>query len=268
MSIVSLSLASIRAQPPRAVAETPRPARRAETESAELAERHRGRDSGAGRLEQAIAAALQTLGVGQPAVATAPAAVEAAPAETAVAEPTTLQSAVHEFAQALYAALRDVGGGRGQGNGLGQGHGHAHGHHDDHGWRGRGYGSLSNRLENLAATLGSTAAAPAAPAGPATPPVNAPVTVPDSATADAAAAPAETTAATRAEPAPATTQPSALLAAFTQLQALLQPAAAGTTAADPAAALKQFLQALAQGLRGAVPEGDGLRSGNLVNLSA
>jgi hypothetical protein len=53
------------------------------------------------------------------------------------------------------------------------------------------------------------------------------------------------------------------------LQAALQPAAADTaTAVDPAVALKQFLQTLAQALSGAAPEGDAPRSGSLVNLSA
>jgi len=68
---------------PSWLVETSRPARRADAPPSEPVERHRGRESGAGRLEQAITVALQTLGVGQPAAASTPSAAAAAP--TAIA---------------------------------------------------------------------------------------------------------------------------------------------------------------------------------------
>ncbi|MDP3823371.1 MAG: hypothetical protein Q8R33_18035 [Burkholderiales bacterium] len=232
------------------------------------------------RLADAMMSALRELGFGATAAAAAPAAgtpaasSAAAPATpSATATPATseaasaakasssVESAVQQFAHALFQALRQSGNGKKDSDddsGRVAGHGH-HRHHHHHG-QGHGYGNLSQRLEALSQTAGTptpgatTAAAPASaagtPAAASTTPVATPIVTPV---------------------APVAKNP--LLDAFTKLFETLKPANTGTAASTPATdmaeKLRQFLHTLAQAL---APDTMGsvqrAQVGGLVDVSA
>ena len=114
----------------------------------------------------------------------------------------------------------------------------------------------------------STAAASPTPVEPDTAPT---ATSP----ADASTATSEAPAASTSTPEPVTASPTTaspsindrLVSSFSALMALAQPA--GTSGgSDPAAALQQFLQSLAQGLRGDSSADVPLRSGSLLSVRA
>ena len=226
------------------------------------------------RLEQAMMAALRELGFGSTAAATpatsaaattttptATTATAAAPTATptaataAASTPTTagdsgsVESAVHQFAHALFQALRQNGSGdkKTSDDDSGRAEGHHRHHHRHH--EGRGYGDMSQRLEALSQTVGAPAAA-------------APTT--------SVATPAATTVTPAATPAK-----NPLLDAFTQLFNTLKPqantgaSATPTPATDMAEKLRQFLHTLAQAM---APDAMGsvqqAQVGGLVNVTA
>jgi hypothetical protein len=217
-------------------------------------------------LVQAMMTALRTLGFGgppaqapaaspegaAPAVTTAsatPGAVSAAdpPAQPAAASDTTpaqpasapsanVESAVHQFAHALFQALRegsnpaDAGTRKGEGeHGRRHHEGHDHGHH--YGQRQR-YGDLSQRLETLAQTLATPA--------------------PTAASAPAAESPKDP-----------------LLDAFSKLFSALQPQSTPPAETDMAAKLRVFLHTLAQALSPeAINSAQAPQVGGLVDVTA
>jgi hypothetical protein len=171
-----------------------------------------------------------------------------------------LETAVNEFAHALFGMLHQQGRGEhargGNGGNSGDGEGHRHGGHHR-----SGYNGFAQRLQNLAQSLGTTPAATTAAATPA------PAAAVDTTSGATPTAPADTTGTTPA----ATSVPavsdspnpgrgmSRLLAAFSKVMTFLQPQAASTgttpttTPATPAASaptaaeqLKLFLTTLAQ----------------------
>jgi len=230
---------------------------------------HKRPPSRQNRLADAMMSALRELGFG----ATAPAASAAitttatpakADAASAADASGRVESAVQQFAHALFQALRQGGSGsknseEDSGRVAGQRH-HRRG-------EGQGYGNLSQRLEALSQTVAApaTAATPAAAPAP-TPSVDA--------TPAAAPVAAGTTppAASIAVPV-ATAAKTPLLDAFTKLFNALKPAATDNMAATPATdmseKLRQFLQSLAQAL---APDTSGsvqrAQLGGLVNLTA
>ncbi|MEO8806030.1 MAG: hypothetical protein ABI433_08105 [Burkholderiaceae bacterium] len=256
------------------------------------------------RLEQAMLSALRDLGFGgttaTPATPAAPSATAAStsgpittvttPAATTAATTDTsapptagsVESAVHQFAHALFQALRQSDSGKTSSDddsGRAEGHrAHRHHHHE-----GRRYGDVAQRLEALSQTVGASASATttapastsAAAEGPAGSSLSVTLTV-DDGTADTAA-PATTVAApVVASPAPAPAAKHSLLDAFTKLfNALKPPAPASTTtpavgsAADMAEKLRQFLHSLAQAM---APDAMGsvqhAQVGGLVNVTA
>ncbi len=224
----------------------------------------------------------------------------AATTDTSSAAGTSIAQAVHEFAHALFQALRDGSGG--------QGHSAGHRHHHHHGHRGGGYGDLSQRLGALAQQYGaSTTAGSDAQGSPVSTSLTITLNVQDgSATStapaqvvDAVSAPADasTTAATDATPAvqpgaqvdpqaavsaatdnasassaTADTAPSSnpLLQAFTSLLHALQPQSAGATSASVADTLHTFLKSIADALK---PESishgwQAPQAGSLLNVTA
>lgn len=224
----------------------------------------------------------------------------ASPAATEVADATEAPEAgsapagrpaaalQRDLVDALYAALREVGGGRHgprhSDGGAQAPRGHAFGHHDDHGWRGRGIGSLTMRLESLVSALQQRASASAPPpVDPTTTPAStgsAP-TAPSPAMVGAvegAAAPAAETGptapTTEAAPAPEVDRTPAdpldrLRLAFDAFAAATgaAPAAPGTPGSSDA--LVAFLSSLALALRPG-PDGadSGSSTGQLIDLRA
>lgn len=233
------------------------------------------------RLADAMMSALRELGFGGTAAAAAPAAstpaattATAAAAPSATATPATseaasaanasssVESAVQQFAHALFQALRQSGHGKRDSDDdsdrvAGHGH-HRHHHHHRHG-EGQGYSNLSQRLEALSQTVGTPAAGAPTAAAP----------------ASAASAPAAATTTPVATPIVnpvATPAKNLLIDAFTKLFDTLKPGATGTTASTPATdmaeTLRQFLHTLAQVL---APDTMGsvqrAQVGGLVNVS-
>ena len=202
------------------------------------------------RLADAMMSALRELGFGSTAAAAPPVATTTttpAPTDAASAADGSarVESAVQQFAHALFQVLRQGGGGnKGADDDAGRvaGHGEERHHHRRDG-EGQGYGDLSQRLEALSQTVGAPAASSATPV------------------ATAIAAPA------------ATPAKNALLDAFTKLFDTLQPATTGTAASSPANAmaekLRQFLHTLAQAL---APDKMGsvqhAQVGSMVNVTA
>lgn len=222
-------------------------------------------------LVKAMMAAFQALGLGPAASSSASASAPAAPAvpadvntapsassptPTASAAPsnTDLETAVRDFAHALYAALHDSGRGH-QGppaNPANQGE-QGTGQTSHH----RGYNSFVQRLERLVQSLTPTPA----PAGS-----EAAATTPTAASSSPAA---DATA-------PVATPPrgvSRLLSSFTKLLSVLQPAgspAAPTPASADSASqkLQQFLQAMVQALQANHADTAPASTGNLLQASA
>jgi hypothetical protein len=239
-------------------------------------------------LVNAMMAAFQALGFGPGAATSTPASGAATPAPVPAASSTgststasgttpatdpaaatdTLESAVREFAHALFNALHDSA--RSQ-------PGHRHGQESasssaqasEHGSRrNHGYDSFVQRLEALAQSLGAPAPTQVAGAAPGastastavaltTPPVTGTSPAPG-----ASAVPASTTA----------QSPSRLLSAFSKLFDLLQPKSSGTPASSPANTvaeqLKLFLHTLAQALHGAPASAAPSSTGSLLNVHA
>jgi hypothetical protein len=241
-------------------------------------------------LVSAMMAALQALGLGQPAAAsTAPAAdvPPVTPAATAVAttpapvaadpvtDADTIHKAVQAFAHALFGALHQLG----HGEHTRQGEGEDHGDHSGGNMSrsARGYDGFVQRLERLAASMG---AAPAAPSASATP-------APDAAPVPAVAA-SPTTANNESTPGAVVDVgtsvhgrgTSRLLTAFGKLVNLLQPPSSSAPA-DPAAPaapasasismadkLKLFLQTLAQSMHTASAAPPASATGSLLDVRA
>lgn len=211
------------------------------------------------RLADAMMSALRELGFGGTAAptittTTTPATSEAASVANA---PASVESAVQQFAHALFQALRQSGHGKKDSDDdSGRVAGHGHRRHHQHPGQGHGYGNLSQRLEALSQTAGTTAPGATTAAAP----------------ASAAGTPAVATPTPVATPvAPPAKNP--LLDAFTKLFDTLKPAATGTTASAPATdmadKLRQFLHTLAQAL---APDTMGsvqrAQVGGLVDVSA
>lgn len=218
------------------------------------------------RFADAMMSALRELGFGGAAASASAAATPAAsstaatakaPAATAVEaagatdSSASVESAVQQFAHALFQALRQGGSGnRKADDGDGRVEGHGHRRHGE----GRGYGDMAQRLEALSQTVGAPAAAPATVAG-------------------AAPAPATAAAATVIAAPVAAAAKNPLLDAFTKLLNTLKPAgtstAATTPATDMAEKLRQFLHTLAQAL---APDTMGsvqrAQVGGMVNVTA
>lgn len=186
-----------------------------------------------------------------------------------------LEKAVNEFAHALFALLHRQGRNeRSEGE-----HGRRREHHHE-GHRGGGYGSFVQRLEQLAQSLSAAppAGTGAAPAPASTTPAVAPV---QAASVPAAAATpiAATSGAELVSPAPSRSV-ARLLAAFSKVMDLLQPAATTATvpaspvttaapapAASSADKLKLFLTTLAQTLRAADSQSSPSPVGSRVNVT-
>jgi hypothetical protein len=165
-----------------------------------------------------------------------------------------LETAVNEFAHALFGMLHQQGRGEhvrdGNGGNRSEGHGHRHGGHHR-----SGYNGFAQRLQSLAQSLGTTPVAPSAPAAVSTTSGTTPATPADTTgtTPTAASVPAVSE-----SPSPSRGM-SRLLAAFSKVMTFLQPQAASTgttpatTPATPAVSvpsaaeqLKLFLTTLAQ----------------------
>ncbi len=277
LSFSFVSLYASSAAKPAAPAERPAAAAPAETHACGSKQRAGGREN---RLAQAMMSALRELGIGAVATdATTPAATAATTATTAAApaasgtdaaapastEPAA--AAVVQFAHALFQALRQGGGANassGDDDRRVQGdRAHGHHHHEQHhhhlyrrGEQRERYGDLSQRLEALAQTFGTST--PAATTGP----------VQAGASAASGAVPAAPTV-TSARQHP-------LLEAFTKLfNALKAPEAAGaataatSTDADLSGKLRLFLHTLAEALRPDALDGaPAAPVGALVNVTA
>lgn len=235
-------------------------------------------------LEQAMLSALRELGFGgTSAVPAAPAAsadASAATATAAAAPSLSVESAVHQFAHALFQALRQSDSGKKSSDddsGRAEGHHRHHHHHRHH--EGRRYGDMSQRLEALSQTVGAPTSAAAAasastPAGAeasAGSSLSVTLQIDDGTTDTAAPASTLATPAVTTTAAPVTKTP--LLDAFTKLFNALKPqtttAAPTTPATDMAEKLRQFLHSLAQAM---APDAMGsvqhAQLGGLVNVTA
>jgi hypothetical protein len=192
----------------------------------------------------------------------------ATPATDPAAASDTLESAVREFAHALFNALHDSA--RSQS-------GHRHGQESasssaqasEHGSRrSNGYDSFVQRLEALAQSLGTAAPTQVAGAAPGANTAATAVALTTPPVASTSPAPV-----TSVVSAPATAQsPSRLLSAFSKLFDLLQPKSSGTPASSPAGTmadqLKLFLHTLAQALQGAPASAAPSSTGSLLSVHA
>jgi hypothetical protein len=226
-------------------------------------------------------AALQGLGLGQPAAATPPpvdvpdattpaATSPASVTPDPVADADTLDKAVKAFAHALFGALHQFG----RGEHMRRGEGDDHGEHSDgtSARSARGYDGLVQRLEQLASSLGASPAAASAPAplAPAATPVAAatPVEASEQPTAGAAVDGGASV---------LNRKTNRLLAAFGNLMAVLKPASSTAPEAPtvPASAstpmadkLRLFLQTLAQSMHTASAAPPVSASGSLLDVRA
>ena len=247
------------------------------------------------RFADAMMSALRELGLGgtvapaAPAPATTPitpaastppatpATTTEAPAPTATPTAGTadssasVESAVQQFAHALFQVLRQSGSGQREADdadGSVKGHGHPRHHHHD---EGRGYGNLSQRLDALSQTFGTPAVAAAAPArSAAATHLSLALTVTDAPAAMVGATPTAATGAATISAGPlAAPARNPLLDAFTNLFNTLKPATTGATATDMAEKLRLFLHTLAQAV---APDTMGsvqrAQVGGLVNVTA
>jgi hypothetical protein len=230
----------------------------------------------------AMMAALQGLGLGQPAAAATPPPVDVPDATTPVAttpvpvtadpmaDADTIDKAVKAFAHALFGALHQIG----RGEHVRRGEGDDHGEHSGgtSARSARGYDGLVQRLEQLASSLGASPAAASAPAplAPAATPVAAatPVEASEQPTAGAAVDGGASV---------LNRKTNRLLAAFGNLMAVLKPASSTAPEAPtvPASAstpmadkLRLFLQTLAQSMHTASAAPPVSASGSLLDVRA
>jgi hypothetical protein len=256
--------------------------------------------AGASPGNAATTAATAAPATATPTPGTAATATTATTAAVSAADAASVESAVHQFAHALFQALRQGGGGApasGDGNGRVEGEGH-HRHHHHH-REGHGYGDMAQRLEALSQTVGTPAAAPTTPAAaaanaapaaaatnaaPASPVASSSLSVTltvDDGRSDA------TTPATPAPPvatpapvvvsdpatAPAATSKIAtnpLLDAFSKLFKVLKPQPAdAVTETAMADKLRSFLHTLAQAMApDAMGSVQSAQTGSLINVTA
>ena len=234
-------------------------------------------------LVSAMMAALQALGLGQPAAAATSPAADVPNATTPVAttrapvtvdpvvDADTLDKAVKAFAHALFGALHQVGHGEHARRGEGDDHGD---HSDGPSARSvRGYDGLVQRLEQLASSLGANPAVASAPA----PPAPAVTPVPVAATPVATSEPPTPGAAVDVNVSVLNRGTSRLLTTFSRLIGLLQPASSTAPEAPTAPAsastpmadkLRLFLHTLAQSMHTASATPPVSATGSLLDVRA
>ena len=302
MTVTSLTFTIVNTYAPQNAKPAPAVERKTPPVQADDPDRANERpESRQNRFADAMMSALRALGFGGTAApaAAAPAATPVTPAaSTTSATPVTttqapaptapatagaagssasVESAVQQFAHALFQALRQSGTGHGKtddADGSVKGHGHQphHRHHHHHG-EGSGYGNLSQRLEALSQTLGTPAVAAVAPANtaaPTNPSLALAQTVADAPAVVASATPTVATGAATIIAGPvAAPAKNLLLDAFTTLFNTLKPATTGAPATDMAEKLRLFLHTLAQAV---APDTMGsvqrAQVGGLVNVTA
>lgn len=289
MTVTSLTFTIVNTYAPQNAKPAPAVERKTAPVQTDASDRANNRpESRQNRFADAMMSALRELGFGGTAAASTTAATPVnmpkAPAptatETAAAADSSasVESAVQQFAHALFQALRQTGSGHNKADDAGdrvEGHGHRRhpNHHPSRHGEGQGYGDMAQRLEALSQTFGTPAvegAVPASTTAASNPALALALTVADAPAVEASATPASATSAATIIAAPvAAPAKNPLLDAFTNLFNTLKPATTDAPATDMAEKLRLFLHTLAQAV---APDTMGsvqrAQVGGLVNVTA